>query len=95
VRVRDSARRAVAFRAGNLLEESSYEGLAPLDAIFCRNVLIYFSEQSLRRAVRNFLAVLRPGGLLFLGHSESIIGLFPELRAVRLGDVIVYRREAA
>ena len=54
VRVREPVRRAVTFRAGNLLEASSYEGLAPLDVIFCRNVLIYFSDASVQRAVSLF-----------------------------------------
>jgi chemotaxis protein methyltransferase CheR len=41
VRVRESSRRSVSFRSGNLLEPASYEGLGPLDVLFCRNLLIY------------------------------------------------------
>ncbi len=93
--VRPAWRQRVAFAAGNIVELGTFRRPLTYDAVFCRNVLIYFSEQSLRRAVRNFLAVLRPGGLLFLGHSESVIGMFPELPAVRVGDVIAYRKEGA
>ena len=41
------------------------------DVIFCRNVMIYFSRESQRQVLDRFIGVLRPGGLLFVGHSES------------------------
>ena len=41
------------------------------DVIFCRNVMIYFSRESQRQVLDRFIRVLRPGGLLFVGHSES------------------------
>jgi len=41
------------------------------DVIFCRNVMIYFSRESQRQVLDRFIHVLRPGGLLFVGHSES------------------------
>ncbi|MDH3253872.1 MAG: protein-glutamate O-methyltransferase CheR, partial [Acidobacteriota bacterium] len=69
-------RKSVSFTHGNILDLPTYPA-SNYDAIFCRNVLIYFSEPALHRAVENFAAALRPGGLLFLGHSESIIGLTP------------------
>lgn len=42
------------------------------DAIFCRNVMIYFTTATTRRVVDNFAACLKPGGYLFLGHSETL-----------------------
>lgn len=92
--VRESWRASVSFSRGNLVDVASFRRPLPYDAVFCRNVLIYFSERSLRRAVTNLMSVLRPGGLLFLGHSESVIGLFPNLETVRLGPCIVYRKTA-
>lgn len=65
------------------------------DAVFCRNVLIYFAEPALKAAIDEFARVLRPGGLLFLGHSESIIGLTSSFQAERLGSCIAYRRTDA
>ena len=62
--------------------------------LFCRNVFIYFAEEALRRALDNFASVLRPGGLLFLGHAESIIGLSDNFETVRLARCVAYRRRA-
>lgn len=90
--VRDGYRTAVRFSHGNLVDARSFQRQVRYDAVFCRNVLIYFSERSLRRAVQHLAGVLRPGGLLFLGHSESIIGMFPDLETVRLGPCIAYRK---
>ena len=94
LRVRDSVRRAVAFRAGNLLEPSSYEGVAPLDVIFCRNVLIYFSDGSVQRAVSLFHEALAPGGFLFLGHAESLARVSSNFIPIRFQGAIVYQKPA-
>jgi chemotaxis protein methyltransferase CheR len=85
-------RKNVTFSHGNILDLPTYPA-ARYDAIFCRNVLIYFSEEALHKAVENFITALRPGGLLFLGHSESIIGLSPNLETVRLSRCIAYERK--
>lgn len=84
-------RKNINFSHGNILDLRTYPA-GRYDAIFCRNVLIYFSEEALHKAVENFTAALRPGGLLFLGHSESIIGMSPLLETVRLNRCIAYER---
>ncbi len=85
-------RRGVRFRNGNILDLSSFSCIMPYDVVFCRNVLIYFSEPALKVAIENFAQITRPGGLLFLGHSESIIGLTKAFQAERFGSCIAYRR---
>lgn len=86
-------RSGVRFTWGNLLELSAIPRPAgEYDVIFCRNVLIYFSERALDHAVSNFATLLRPGGLLFLGATESIIGLSESFETLRLGQTLVYRR---
>jgi chemotaxis methyl-accepting protein methylase len=82
----------VHFSPGNILEKETFQRPVAYDVVFCRNVLIYFSEAALHRAIDNFASVLRPGGLLFLGHSESIIGLSPYFETVRLERCIAYKR---
>lgn len=90
--LRPGYRSPVRFSWGNILDLSSFRGAAPYDAVFCRNVLIYFSEVALYNAVQHFAQVLRPGGLLFLGSSESIIGLTDRFETLRLHQSIAYRR---
>ena len=92
--LRDRYRQDVSFSLGNILEPISYRAGAPYDVLFCRNVFIYFAEEALRRALANFASVLRPGGLLFLGHAESIIGISEEFETVRLARCIAYQRKA-
>jgi chemotaxis protein methyltransferase CheR len=73
-RVRPELARLVEFGQLNLLEADwpLLQRLGrPLDAVFCRNVLIYFNRPTQRAVLERIAAVLRPGGLLFAGHSEN------------------------
>lgn len=74
VRVRPELARLVEFAPLNLLDETwaALRGFAPqCDAVFCRNVMIYFDKPTQRRVLARIAQVLRPGGLLFVGHSEN------------------------
>ncbi|MEJ7138411.1 CheR family methyltransferase [Amphibiibacter pelophylacis] len=53
--------------------------LGPFDAIFLRNVMIYFTDDTKRAVIARVLQQLKPGGHLFVGHSESLLGLSAEL----------------
>jgi chemotaxis protein methyltransferase CheR len=69
--------------------------LGRMDAIFCMNVLIYFSEERRRALVQRFYETLEPGGYLFLGHSESISKMPVKFQAIVLNDCILYRKPTA
>lgn len=60
----------VTFKQLNLIHALPMRG--PLDAIFCRNVVIYFAKETQRELFARFARLQRPGDLLFLGHSESL-----------------------
>ncbi len=92
VRVKDSVRKLVSFRPGNLLDPASYEGFTPVDVIFCRNVLIYFSDEAIQRAVGLFHEILAPGGYLFLGHAESLARVTSAFTPIRFQGAIVYQK---
>jgi chemotaxis protein methyltransferase CheR len=74
VRVKPELPKLVGFATLNLLEANwaALRSFAPsLDVIFCRNVMIYFDKPTQRQILERFAQVLRPGGLLFIGHSEN------------------------
>lgn len=68
--VRPALRRLVAFRRINLLDPI-WMVRPPLDAIFCRNVMIYFDPATQERMLSKFAPLMHPGGLLFVGHAEN------------------------
>jgi chemotaxis protein methyltransferase CheR len=72
VRVRPELQKLVSFRRINLLD-AVWPLQGPLDAIFCRNVMIYFDKPTQYRILQKFVPLLRPEGLLFAGHSESFL----------------------
>ncbi len=73
VRVRREVRELVHFFHFNLMHDFDFH--EELDLIFCRNVMIYFDKQTQGKVVDKFFCSLRPGGYLFLGHSESLCNL--------------------
>ena len=81
VRIAPPLRAAVHFQRLNLMEEVlSFSD--PLDAIFCRNVIIYFDRGTQERLLMRLCRVLRYDGYLFLGHSESIHGFDLPLKRI-------------
>src|SRR5690242_15072297 len=90
--VKPRLRKMVSFAQMNL---ASPVYLGRMDAIFCMNVLIYFSEERRRALVQRFYETLEPGGYLFLGHSESISKMPVKFQAIVLNDCILYRKPTA
>jgi chemotaxis protein methyltransferase CheR len=80
--VRPELRAMVRFESRNLLGEDWPAG-ERFDAVFCRNVMIYFDRDTQQRLLGRIAKVLAPGGLLFLGHSESCAASHPSFQFVR------------
>jgi chemotaxis protein methyltransferase CheR len=85
VRVKPEFRKKITYKRINLINNSYRINIdkTALDIIFCRNVLIYFDKSTQEKVIRNFMTCLRPGGLLFLGHSESLMGMNMPMKQLR------------
>ncbi len=88
VLVDEDVQSLLTFRRLNLMEDWPFKGL--FDAIFCRNVMIYFDTPTKTKLVDRFKKQLKPDGWLYIGHSESLIGSHPGLELV---GRTTYRRE--
>jgi chemotaxis protein methyltransferase CheR len=81
MKVKIEIQQMIDFRRLNLDQESNLsEG--PFDAIFCRNVLIYFDVASKRRVIANLYRHLMANGLLFVGHAENLTSISTRLQSV-------------
>lgn len=88
----DSVRRLCHFGQLNLLDNVRASNVGRVDAIFCRNVLIYFDEQKKKRVIDTLYQRLVPGGYLLLGHSESLLNVSTAFELVHLKEDLVYRK---
>ena len=81
VRISPKIRSLVSFRRINFMDEDL--GIAEkMDIIFCRNVVIYFDKLTQQKLMTKFYKQLKPGGYLFIGHSETLNGVDVDFRAV-------------
>ena len=74
-------RRLIRFERMNL-KAVRFASLGHFDAIFCRNVLIYFDRPLKEQVVAGLVSCLKPGGYLFLGHAETLVGSRYDMRIV-------------
>jgi chemotaxis protein methyltransferase CheR len=91
VRVVDGPRRLVTFKRLNLATPP-FPMSGPLDVVFCRNVMIYFDQTVRLRLVDEIHRMLRPGGLLMISHSESLLSLKTPFKMIAPS---VYLKEGA
>jgi chemotaxis protein methyltransferase CheR len=89
IKVAQDVRSLITFRPLNLVEAWPMKG--PFDAIFCRNVMIYFDAKTKSNLIDRFIRLIKPAGFLYIGHSESLLGSHPGLR---LMGRTIYRRDA-
>jgi chemotaxis protein methyltransferase CheR len=88
----DDLRDSVQFSRVNIMQSRETRPQGRFDVIFCRNVLIYFDDESRRLAAENLFENLHPGGYICLGHTESMSRISPLFEVCRFSDAIVYRR---
>lgn len=91
-KISDAIRNRVSFGRLNLYDSGRAAMIGTVDIIFCRNVIIYFDDESKKKVVSNFHDRLRDGGYLLLGHSESLISLSTRFKLKHLENDMVYQK---
>lgn len=91
----DAIRKMVTFARLNLAEDpypSLLNNTNAMDIIFCRNVLMYFSQEGMKKTIGNFHHSLLDGGWLVVSPCEASHALFPGFKAVNFNDAVFYRK---
>jgi len=83
----------VKFSLINLNDPRKVALMTNMDVIFCRNVMIYFSDEVRKQIVRGFFNALTSGGYLYIGHSETLHGISKAFKLVYFKNALVYRKE--
>lgn len=92
LRVKDKLRSIVEFKPLNLVDSVQMNLIQEADVVFCRNVLIYFDDQSRRKAALDLYRSLKPGGYVFLGHSESMSRITSVFQLCKFQHSIIYQK---
>ncbi len=88
-----SLHKRIQWNVANLMNESEIERFSQSDIIFCRNVFIYFSPDSIRKTVDYFYQKMPNRAYLFLGSSESLLKLNRDFDLREVGGAFVYIKE--
>lgn len=91
--LKQELRECVGFAKVNLNDDQSMQSFGKFDLIFCRNLLIYFDDLSRRQAAERLFDALNPGGILFLGHSESMSKMSSLFKVRRYHETTGYKKE--
>ncbi|RME00943.1 MAG: protein-glutamate O-methyltransferase CheR [Calditrichaeota bacterium] len=91
--VSDKIKSLVEFSYLNLVDFNRLKNIGQFDVIFFRNVMIYFGKDVRKKVIDCMYDLLRPGGYLFLGHSESLHGLSKAFKLKAIGRSLAYYKE--
>jgi chemotaxis protein methyltransferase CheR len=92
--INDEIKKAVDFIHLNLMDRDKIALLGMMDAVLCRNVIIYFDLETKKEVISTFYEKLRPKGYLLLGHSESLINISSAFTLEHVMKDLVYRKPA-
>ena len=94
-RINSEVKALVKFSHLNLNDPRKITIHSNFDVIFCRNVMIYFSDDVKKQLVRGFFNALTPGGYFYIGHSETLHGVSKAFKLVYFKNALVYHKEVA
>jgi len=90
--INNQLRHIVEFKAFNI--QDSFTQIGSFDVIFCRNILIYFTDDAKRKILAQLYQTLAPNGYLLLGSAENMYNLNDEFTTERYGSTTIYRKPA-
>jgi chemotaxis protein methyltransferase CheR len=90
--IKDVIRNIVEFKAFNI--QNSFTQIGSFDVIFCRNILIYFTDDAKRKILSQLYQILAPNGYLLLGSAENMYNLNNDFVTERHGTTTLYRKQA-
>jgi chemotaxis protein methyltransferase CheR len=91
-KIADAVKELVTISHLNLFDQNRLALLGRMDIIFCRNVIIYFDQIAKRKVIEIFHGMLREGGYLLLGHSESLMNISTAFTLRHLKNDMVYQK---
>jgi chemotaxis protein methyltransferase CheR len=91
-KIADKVKELVTISHLNLFDQNRLALLGRMDIIFCRNVIIYFDQIAKKKVVEIFHRMLREGGHLLLGHSESLMNISTAFTLRHLKNDMVYQK---
>lgn len=94
-KVNDEVRELVTISHLNLFDQNRLALLGQMDVILCRNVIIYFDQAAKKKIIESFYRMLREGGFLLLGHSESLMNISTAFALKHLKNDMVYQKPCA
>lgn len=92
-RVKQNVKSLVSFSHMNLNDPRRITMSSNFDVIFCRNVMIYFSDEVKKQLVRSYFNSLQPGGYFYIGHAETLHGISKAFKLVYFKNALVYNKE--
>lgn len=90
----EEVKRLIHFGVVNLIEPYLPIGGNGFDVIFCKNVIIYFELETIKKVIHRFYDTLATGGYFFVGHSESLWQVSNEFTLEEISGVFLYRKNA-
>lgn len=91
-RIIDEIRKGLTFKVVNVMDFYAMKKLGKFDAIFSRNMLIYFDEKTRKEILATYHALLKSHGYLFLGHAEKVPEEMEIFKRVKKGESIIYQK---
>ncbi|MCB2297379.1 CheR family methyltransferase [Clostridium tagluense] len=91
-KIKDDISALVEFKHLNMLDNNVSEIIGEVDIILCRNVLIYFDIEAIKKAAKTFYSITKPQGYLFLGHAETITSINPGFETIYSPSIFYYKK---